>query len=289
MRIKIIGLLFLGMCSQMFFGQNKLSTQLWNKVKECHAMLEDMDGDGKVDYDTLIDDTKNGYLKIAGSWPTCGCSCENTVAAFKKADLSYVFLKEEYLNCSWKYKVTASKPIKTVFPKEIIQDFFAKRIAINDTRYFYLDIVLPQKGTDIKINILPTPIGLKTEMNNPFEFKEEGHKKSFYDIYTLAQRVKEETLIALIEEKFQEIAPEEYKIVEGFIKMNDDLSVEMVSKNLKKIKAIYNTYTKIIYQEIVLKWNRVNGQFEFKNKIKKTKRLTFKQFLMATPYWSLTC
>jgi hypothetical protein len=47
------------------------SALLWKFVDPCYSLLEDMDGDGKVDGD-IVDDTKNGYLSVSGSYPTCG-------------------------------------------------------------------------------------------------------------------------------------------------------------------------------------------------------------------------
>ena len=75
-------------------GQNKntLSKMLWDRVGVCFSNFEDMDEDGSPDFDK-IDDSKNGYLKISGSFPTCGCTCASAVAAYKNAAGSYTALR----------------------------------------------------------------------------------------------------------------------------------------------------------------------------------------------------
>jgi len=78
------------------FGQKStsLSEQLWSRVKFCYDMFEDNDEDGKPDF-KKIDDSKNGYLKIFGVTPPCGCACNATVGAYKQKDGKYSFLQSD--------------------------------------------------------------------------------------------------------------------------------------------------------------------------------------------------
>jgi len=79
-------------------------------------MFEDGDEDGKVDYDKIIDDSINGYLKVSGSFPTCGCYCSNTIGAYKTHSDKYTFVKKSVWGCSWKKEITSNDSLSKIFP-----------------------------------------------------------------------------------------------------------------------------------------------------------------------------
>ena len=90
--MRIVFLLFMIMSfAANSYAQKTLSQQLWDQVQACYSNFEDMDEDGKPDF-TAVDDSRNGYLQISGDWPTCGCGCTSTVAAFKNHSGKYTFL-----------------------------------------------------------------------------------------------------------------------------------------------------------------------------------------------------
>ncbi len=81
--------------------QKTMSEQLWDRVQNCYKMfIDDKYGDEEENYANVIDDSNNGYLKVSGSFPTCGCSCESIVGAFRKDDNTFLFLEENIWSCS---------------------------------------------------------------------------------------------------------------------------------------------------------------------------------------------
>ncbi|MBN1638701.1 MAG: hypothetical protein JW866_07030, partial [Ignavibacteriales bacterium] len=150
------------------YGQQSknLSEQMWERVQPCYSMFEDYDEDGKIDYDELIDDSKNGYLKISGSYPTCGCSCTHTVGAYKGNDGKYTFVEEEEWTCSWTKTISSNKDLSEIFPNNFgINTFIprAENTIDNNVALFYLDIEIPRVGTDTEVSIKVIPFGLYVE------------------------------------------------------------------------------------------------------------------------------
>lgn len=143
------------------FAQKTLSQQLWDQVQDCYNHFEDMDDDGKPDYDG-IDDSRNGYLKISGSWPTCGCGCATTVAAFKDNAGKYTFLKKSESNCNWEHIISSNRPMEEILPEGFgIKSFITnEEIPSVENAIFYYDMEIPQFGTDTKISIYLIPFGL---------------------------------------------------------------------------------------------------------------------------------
>ena len=88
MRI-FIYLLAFSLISSNAIGQktSSLKKQMWQYIEQCHSAIEaGEDTDMKPE---IIDDCSNGYLKVSGVWPTCGCGCSSIVGAYKKTDGSY--------------------------------------------------------------------------------------------------------------------------------------------------------------------------------------------------------
>jgi hypothetical protein len=158
--------LLLFLCQASHAQKNEtLSEKLWKQVQSCYSMFEDIDDDGKVDYDEIIDDSKNGYLKVSGSWPTCGCNCENTIGAYKTSSNDYIFVKEYLWGCSWEKGLDLSDSASIIFPFDFeVNGFFQSQIEnLDHIAYFYLDFDIPRKGTDTKVFIKPIPLGIKVE------------------------------------------------------------------------------------------------------------------------------
>ncbi len=279
------------------FGQN-LSKELWNRVNKCHSMLE------KPDFDTIIDDSKNGYLSISGSWPTCGCSCSSTVGAYKDSKGNYTYIQKETFSCSWENTISSNKNIMKVLPKKFgIKMFSNKRIDYN-SKYasFFMDIEIPRIGTDTKISLKIVPLGLFVESKNPiiFSYAESDQNnerlnsqtESMYEIKELATKINEETTLELlINKKFDKIANNDQNIINKIIGQDYGKfqTIEKLSEKLKMLKNIYNLYSNLEYTSMILKWDRKKARFKIKSKNNTLKNMSFREFLIKTEYWGAVC
>ncbi|MDH5599053.1 MAG: hypothetical protein OEY34_08010, partial [Cyclobacteriaceae bacterium] len=72
-----------------------LSDRLWAFVDGCYGAIYDEEYEDNG-FSERVDDAKNGYVHISGSWPTCGCSCSSTAGAYKNEKGEYILLKNEH-------------------------------------------------------------------------------------------------------------------------------------------------------------------------------------------------
>ncbi|MFC5047614.1 hypothetical protein ACFSTE_06225 [Aquimarina hainanensis] len=298
---RILYVITLILISQIIYAQNNktLSKKLWTQAQSCYSMLEDMDGDGNVDYDEIIDDSKNGYLKISGSFPTCGCNCENTIGAYKTSKNKYIFIKEYSWSCSWKKGISLSDSVNKIFPFDFeAEGFFQKKIDNpNHIAAFYLDFEIPRKGTDTKVMIQLIPLGLRveSERNIEFSYTEENrfsYSDNLAEIQRIASQIKNnKTITHLLNRDFDNITEEDRKIIREAIGKNDNRfeSRETLIKCLQELKQIYDLYTQIKYEWLILGWDRNNGKFYIKEKGKRTESHSFIAFLKNSPIWNAVC
>lgn len=283
------------------YGQEnkKLSEALWERAQNCYSMFEDSDEDGTVDYAEIIDDSKNGYLKVSGSYPTCGCTCESTISAYKTNVDGYVFVEKNSWNCSWRKAITSSESLKEIFPFDFEADgFFSKNIEnATQNATFYIDIEIPRKGTDTKVTIKMIPFGLhiKSAKNIEFAYSEElGYSNvSHYPshIFKIVKDLQDtETLDHLLNSRFDEISNRDMKLINESINDKNYFKnkVELV-QYLKELKCKYDLYTKIKHESLVLGWNREKGTFYIKEKGVSPKKISFLDFLKTGDYWSALC
>jgi hypothetical protein len=218
--------LLLFLCQASHAQKNEtLSEKLWKQVQSCYSMFEDIDDDGKVDYDEIIDDSKNGYLKVSGSWPTCGCNCENTIGAYKTSSNDYIFVKEYLWGCSWEKGLDLSDSASIIFPFDFeVNGFFQSQIEnLDHIAYFYLDFDIPRKGTDTKVFIKPIPLGIKVESKKNIVFgyaeKEQfSYSNKMFQIWRIASKIEgDSTIENLLNNNFSEMAEVDKKIVEEAI------------------------------------------------------------------------
>lgn len=276
-----------------------LSEKLWEQVQSCYSMFEDMDGDGQVDYDEIIDDSRNGYLKVAGSWPTCGCRCENTVGAYRINTGGYVFIKKSAWSCSWEKMISSSESLMKIFPFDFEVDGFFSRRMENSGQYatFYIDLEIPRKGTDTKVTINLIPFGLNIESVKILElsYSEVSGKlgcNHLYPIMKIARKIQnEETLQYLLKAEFDKISKSDMKLVHEAIDGANSWfeNKEDLVTCLQNLKQKYDLYTEIKHQWLILGWNRTKGEFFIKEKGEKPENITFKEFLKKGQYWSPVC
>ena len=275
-----------------------LSGQLWERVDDCYSMFEDMDDDGKIDYDEIIDDSKNGYLKVAGSWPTCGCNCAKTVGAYKKQSGDYVFIEKSNWSCSWISSISASENIHSVFPGEIMSEgFFAKPVnGFNSKALFYIDIEIPRKGTDTRvwIDVIPFGMNVKSESVLSYSYSEGdiAECRILSSIRNIAANLHDAaTLNYILSNEFGKISAADAEVINESI--GDD-GIMLKSKAelvdyLNELKNVYDLYNLIEHEFLVLGWDREKGRFFVKEKGARPQHLEFIEFLKQKSYWTPIC
>ncbi|SHJ98109.1 hypothetical protein SAMN04488028_102365 [Reichenbachiella agariperforans] len=279
------------------FGQSQktLSEILWSRVNSCYSMFEDMDDDGIPDFNK-IDDSKNGYLKISGSWPTCGCSCSSEVGAFKNSSGSYIILQSDEVECCWERRISSNHDLIEILPDGFgINNFTSEPIKSDmDYSVFFLGIEIPRIGTDTKVKIELIPFGLFPKGVNLicFEYQQENHHKYLYGIRDVAKEMSDiETINYLLNGSFDKISPTDNLLISKEIGTDDSRfkSMEEMREYLIQLKNTYDLYCKLKTNELILGWNRNESKFYIKDEGEKIQQITFRDFLINNRYWSWMC
>ncbi|MEW6527098.1 MAG: hypothetical protein AB1444_10565 [Spirochaetota bacterium] len=281
-------------------GQAKksLSQMLWERAKKCYSNFVDENGDGKPD-GNVIDDSKNGYLQISGSWPECGCSCTSTVGAYVNSAGEYIFLQSDSYKCSWEKKISSNKNLNDLMPKDFGIHTFISQPVQGKINYpvFFLNFEIPRYGTDTKVTIELVPFGLRPDGNGLlcFEYREkEGAKNctSLYRIADIARSMKDPaTLDHIMKGNFNKISAKDKNAVMDAIG-NDESRFKSQNDLQKALNELWNIYT--LYQslestEVVLGWSKQDGRFSIKSKKGKPAKMSFKDFLINNRFWSPMC
>ncbi|MCD4725901.1 MAG: hypothetical protein K8R63_13770 [Bacteroidales bacterium] len=289
--------------THIVYGQSSgsLSDQLWDQVQNCYSMIEDVDEDGTLDFDEIINDSKNGYLKVAVSWPTCGCNCIETVGAYKGSDGNYTILKKEEWGCSWVDRISSNRKLLSIFPENFgINTFIPDRNIRIEGNYalFYLDIEIPRIGTDTKVTIKTIPFGMVMENNDILcfgIFQKESFSNcnhAFYKIGSIARKIQnEQTLDFIINDQFEKISTHDMDIIKKTIGDNysDFKSLSELRMCLKELKQTHDLYSLIEHETLLLGWNKEKSRFYIKEKGNHPKSMTFMEFLIENRYWSVGC
>ncbi len=282
------------------FGQTQktLRDLLWASVNPCYSMFEDVNEDGTPDFDK-IDDSKNGYLKISGSWPTCGCTCSSTAAGYQNNDGSYTILQASEFTCSWEKKITSNRELKDILPEDFGINSFSSGTQNKDFNYpiFFINFNIPQYGTDTKVSIELVPFGLRAEGKDLycFDYKEEAERnnlKFINEIKNISESIKDsKTLDYLLSGEFDKIVAQDNDILQKTIGESKEgfISYKEIQNQFKVLKKIYDIYSTLEYKEITLGWDRKNSRFNIKEKGKKMEKLSFKDFLINSKYWTPIC
>jgi hypothetical protein len=275
-----------------------LGGQLWERAEKCYSMFEDDDDDGKVDYEELIDDAQNGYLKVSGSYPTCGCGCTSEIGAYADQSGQYTFIEKEAWSCSWTERIHSNKSLESVLPDDLVSHgFFAGKPDVNnEIAPFYLDIEIPRVGTDTTVSLKLIPFGLMVKSKGllVYDYSEEdnSNSKPLYNVSDIARKVRNpQTLDNIVSGQFDKIPPSDMLVINEAI--GDDLdkfkSKEELRKYLKELKTAHDLYTLIKHNTLLLKWNRDTGKFSIKEKGNPPKPITFRDFLTENWYWAMLC
>ncbi len=105
-----------------------------------------------------VNDLRNGYMSIEGSYPTCGCSCSSAAAAFKTEAGTYKFLAYNESGCDWTSEL-GGKDWKDVLPTNIRAEFGWGLQSYEGDAVFFLKAKLPRKGTGLELSLGLMPFG----------------------------------------------------------------------------------------------------------------------------------
>lgn len=257
------------------YAQKTLKKLLWNSVESCYSQLDN------VDNIEIIEDVKNGYLKVSAF-------CETSVAAFKTKEGNFTTLVQYKDLYNFTYKIKSNKKLQDIIPKKINLLTF---IPDGNISLFYFDIVPPKKGTDIIVIVKPTPFGIKNVKKSPFIYSTREGIENFVFFRDIVPKIKDsKTLKFILNKNYNAITKEDFNLISNNIGKGSvnykDWTWGVVSSKLKKLYTIYQNFESRSYDAILLGWNKSIGKFYVKEKRKKKKAISFKQFLNNNSYWA---
>lgn len=278
------------------YSQTKidLNKVLWQKIQSCYSNFEDLNKEEKKNLD-IIDDAKNGYLEICGTYPTCGCYCSAVVAAYKDTNNNYTFLQTNEETCNWVKSVSSNKEIASILPENFGFNSFssAQIIPFLKNPAFYLNFTIPREGTDTKVTPELIPLGLNVDKKSAWVFNYDQNNaspKSISTIKNIVNSIKnDETLDHLILGTLDSISTNDLKIIKTNIADKNFSNTKELSSLLEELKSIYQSYLSIKHSYIILGWDKEKAAFFIKEKGDKPKTITFKNFLLHTNYWEPIC
>ncbi|MDH5379543.1 MAG: hypothetical protein OEW75_01745 [Cyclobacteriaceae bacterium] len=265
--------------SQLFESQLPLKYRLWDFVDSCRETIyyEEL---GMDSYDSIVDDTNNGFLYISGS---SGCGCSNAAAAFKTGKGDYILIKSEYWTCQWRAETVASTSllVEKIFPKDISLQTFSKTPLNFNGKYspFYLDLEIPRFGTSTKavLSLVPYGINVKSQSGLCFAYEADEVAIDHYQLSEILILIKSnESLIRIMED--ENITSTEREIIQKFQKMNDYPLVE-IRRELHELFDIYKLYNQMSHTTLLLKWDKQQARFIITGKEGTIEKLSFFEFL----------
>lgn len=271
--------------------QSDLQKKLWAQVEECYGY------NGENSIFSKTDDSKNGYLQVSGMWPTCGCYCRTTAGAYKNSTGNYIILKESEYACSWKNEFNADTDLKNILPENFnintfIPDYIDKP-EFKTPPHFFLRVAIPQKGTDTKITLELLPFGIKTNDNSILVTQyNDSSTELLTGIKSIATKIKDsKTFDLLLKKDYQNISAYDLAIIKSEINDQNALSsFDELSAQLEKMKYAHEFLNKIVYDKIILGWDKNKTRFYVKTKIKsKQNPISFIDFLKKHTYWVPYC
>ena len=282
--------------------QNKanLEKQLWERVQNCYSLFEPNE-DGILEYNK-IDDSKNGYLRVWGSFPTCGCTCSSTIGAYKDTNGIYTFLQKEEFLCEYRKSISSNKDLGKILPENFgIHTFLKEELNISsDYAVFFLDVEIPRFGTDTKFTLRLIPFGILQEQKNSvisYSYSQENENTSAQYIkeieYMANKIIDDSTLTYLLKKNYESIHIDDRKFIENALVGQDSMgyfdSFDELSEKLNILKNAYDIYSQLDFMSVLMQWDKEKARFEIKSKSDEPKTMTFKEFLLENVYWTPIC
>jgi len=299
-RLTSVALLLILSITSHSQSKQTLSKQIWERVQSCYANFEDTNDDGKLDDTEIIDDAENGYLKVSGTIGTCGCTCSKTIAAFKDNDGTYTFLEQETSDCSWSHKVSSSRDLEAILPKDFgIHTFIPSVENVNKSQaLFYLDIDVPRTGTDTKVSLKMIPIGMNIQSDNLLvsEISEDSKMNYLQELQFIPQlltELSEESIQLILNYQSDKLSKKDTDLIVATLKkFNKDPTIDWFENKLNDLKKIYDIYLSIEHSTVTLGWNKAKAKFYIKNNGEPVMPIAFDEFLTNKDilrYWMAIC
>jgi len=282
--------------------EKSLQELLWNQVD---GKPTDIKYYGKETQ--IIDDPENGFLQIERTDDGCGCYFRTTVGAFKKADESYAFIKMEEDACNWRKNLSANFKINSILPKnfelpEFLSEEAKKTYTDNNTfPVFYLEVDIPQNGTETKVDLAYIPFGARLSNRNDVlaltgysKLNNEGKSNYTYsgDLQQFLMHIRdEETLPSVLKGKFDNINSPDYDLVEKIVGSDKTYAtLEDLASDLRDLQVIYEFSKQIAFKTIVFTWDAKEERFAIKEKIKNdSPEKSFLDFVRELPFLKAVC
>ncbi|WP_117882700.1 hypothetical protein [Aureibaculum luteum] len=235
----------------------------------------------------LINDAKNGYLEINRFY------LKTAVGAFKDKNNEYTFLKNT-VNHYFNRSLSSNRFLEDILPNNFgISDFISDTINTSSIGYtcFYIEAAIPRKSTDTHLNLKLVPFGLVNKgdiLTYRFSEYKDDNLFLFNFINVMVKNLNEEnTLSSLVEEKIEAISSKDKKIIDQFLKEDNQFEkIEDLSTLLKYLNSVYQLNSVVMCKSIVLGWDRDTSRFYVKSRIKNDhKTVTFKTFLENSEYY----
>ncbi|MBN1182005.1 MAG: hypothetical protein JXB49_06940 [Bacteroidales bacterium] len=234
---------------------------LWEKATPCYEMFKDGESDEELKPDELIDDSKNGYLHISGSYPTCGCHCSVTAGAYKDVNGKYIVISTEEWTCSWTKKLMYDGKIQDILPEgfgmgEFIPGY-TKSSKGQVKASFYLKMEIPRIGTDTKVKLETIPFGIELLADDElcYSYSEgTGNNTELYRLPEMAKNISDEKALEyFINSEDTKISTQDMTTIHTIIgKDNGQFkSEDELRAMLKKIRHTYDLYINLIYDAMV--------------------------------------
>lgn len=283
-----------------------LDKLLWERAQNCYSLFEDENEDGIPEYQK-IDDASNGYLKISGDWPTCGCSCSSTIGAYKDDGGKYTLLQKEEFLCEWKKLVSSDKEMDEILPENFSIDFFSKEKISTKFKHaiFFLDVKIPRVGTDTEFKLELIPFGISVENNNSSiaynyaqhdSTKEGWHSQAefLYKIQFMAKKITDDkTLSFLLNKEYDRINEYDMECIKqevlGTNSWGQFDSIDILTEKLQTIKTSYDIYSRLEFMSILMEWDRKKARFKVKSKSRLPEKISFKDFILKNVFWGPVC
>lgn len=279
-------------------SKNNLKEQLWARIQSISDYTDSNSIGGIKDLITVIDDTNNGYLKVSGEFPPCGCLTSETVAAFKDINGNYTFLEEETNACNWRYSILSNKKIATILPTDFSIDNFIPNLKQDTTKQalFFLNFNIPRYGTVTKVILEFIPLGMTIKSDTPLvyhisEYAKNTTLKELKNMHQLVLKLSDEGIDLISQCNNKNLSTKDLNTLNQYQKNHTKNSLELFRNHLNHLKKMYDLYRQIEYKSILLKWDKTTAKFHSIEKEKLVKKMSFHQFVRSSllKYWSANC
>ncbi len=254
------------------------------------------------EYVSYLEDVANGFLVIEASSGPCGCYDKHYVAAFKKQNGRYIFLKNKRANCWKPYSASASVPWKAILPKELSTEYFYRKgEKVNKSRaIFFFELDVPKKKKNVTLHIKPI-LNWRIAYTNRLLFEpvldNESGGGMDSDVSTIVHffnYMDEHKLLTN-----QHIANKKYFNQNELNELSKKIylamsagSVKDIESNNKALRRLYNAYIEMLKldtQRVVLSWDAKQGKFIIQEKHKMIPPKSFIEFLKSEQAITLSC